>query len=114
MMVDRGLPSSADLFQVDFTGDYVIDAATAWHVFHLAIGRPPRGLSFTLPDAKARFPHPNIVAFLDGSIAKRSRNFTFNVFKPDLCHQSLLEEKPTQLGPIDGASSYLQTDTGVI
>jgi hypothetical protein len=32
IMVDLGMPSSADLFRVDFTGDCVTNAATAWHL----------------------------------------------------------------------------------
>jgi hypothetical protein len=67
IMVDRGMPSSADLFRVDFTEDFVTHAATAWHVSRVIIGRPPRGprgLSFTLPVQKERFSHPNIVLSL--------------------------------------------------
>jgi hypothetical protein len=78
-MVNQGMPSSADLFRVDFTEDCVTDAATPWHVSRLIIGRPPYGWSFTLPVAKTRFSHPNIVAFLGSSTPKRSRNFTFTV-----------------------------------
>jgi hypothetical protein len=77
-MVDQGMPDSADLFRVDFTGDCITNAATAWHV-SLVIGQPPRGQSFTLPVVKACFSHPNIVAFLGGSTPKWSQNFTFTV-----------------------------------
>jgi hypothetical protein len=78
-MVDRGMPSSADLFRVDFAGDCVTDATMVWHVSRLVIGRPPRGRSFTLPVAKACFSHPNIVPFLGGSTPEWSRNFTLTV-----------------------------------
>jgi hypothetical protein len=70
---------SADLFQVDLTGDCIADAATEWHVSRLIIGRQPCGRSFTLPVAKACFSRPNIVAFLGGLTPKRSLNFTFTV-----------------------------------
>jgi hypothetical protein len=78
-MVDQGMPSSAELFQVDFTGGSVTNAATAWHISRLIIGRPHRGLSFTLPVTKAHSSHPNIAAFLGGSTPKQSRNFTFTL-----------------------------------
>jgi hypothetical protein len=41
IMVDRGMPRSADLFRVVFTGDCVTDAVTVRHV------SPPRYQSAT-------------------------------------------------------------------
>jgi hypothetical protein len=72
-MVDQGMPSSAELFRVDFTGDCVTDATTAWHVFHLM-----DSLSHCLLQ-KPVFPHTNIVAFRGGSTPKWFQNFTVTV-----------------------------------
>jgi hypothetical protein len=64
IMVDRGMPSSADLYRVDFTGDCVTVAATAWHVSRLVIGRHlVDGLSHCLL-RKRVFPTPILLLFL--------------------------------------------------
>jgi hypothetical protein len=100
-MVNRGMPSSADLFWMDYTGDCITDAAKAWHVYRLIIGQPSRGQSFTLPVAKAHFPPPqhcclpwqfNIKAVLKFHFhclhgVARVRSF----MKADRCHQPLLD-----------------------
>jgi hypothetical protein len=73
-IVDRGIWSSAALLRMDVIGDRSIDWATAVHVSSHIFLRPLRGLSLTLPEAKARFSQSSRVALQGGALPKRSVN----------------------------------------
>jgi hypothetical protein len=80
---------------VDFTGDCITDAATARHVSHLGISRPPHGQSFIPPVVEGRFPTPT--CYFPWQTAKAVSKFHFHCLhgvtgvrsfmKPDRCYQ---------------------------
>ncbi|PSN52571.1 hypothetical protein C0J52_13078 [Blattella germanica] len=68
------IPSSAARLRVDLIGDCSIKARTPAHVSSRVFFLPLRGLSLTLPKAKARLSQSRSVAFRRGALLNLSWN----------------------------------------